>query len=106
MAKAKIIAGNCGFSADVEAVKVEGERYKVKVTVESDCKSIQKMAADLDVVDAFNEISQRRGTPEILEKGAKYCAHASCPIPVGIIKAVEVEAGMALPKDVTITIEK
>jgi hypothetical protein len=38
--------------------------------------------------------------------GAKYCTHAACPVPVGIIKAVEVEMGMALPMDVIIKINK
>jgi hypothetical protein len=38
--------------------------------------------------------------------GAKYCTHAACPVPVGIIKAIELEAGMTLPADVTIKLSK
>jgi hypothetical protein len=30
---------------------------------------------------------------------AKHCQHASCPVPSGIIKAIEVASGLALPKD-------
>jgi hypothetical protein len=37
---------------------------------------------------------------------AKYCTHAACPVASGIIKAVEVEAGLALPGDVSIKISK
>ncbi|MBI4316389.1 MAG: hypothetical protein HY679_10665, partial [Chloroflexi bacterium] len=29
--------------------------------------------------------------------------HTACPIPAAILKAIEVEVGIALPKDVTIT---
>jgi hypothetical protein len=40
--------------------------------------------------------------PQTLEKGVHYCTPAACPVPVGTIKAVEVEARLALPKDVVI----
>ncbi len=103
MAKANIEAGNCGFHTRVEAEALEN--YQVKLKIESDCKHIQKLADDLNKVDAFNEISFRRGDREILAKGAQYCNHASCPVPVGIIKTVEVAAGLALPQIVKIEIE-
>ena len=44
--------------------------------------------------------------PRSLEMGIKYCTHAACPVPVGIIKAVEVEAKLALPADVSIKLTK
>ena len=31
--------------------------------------------------------------------------HPSCPVPIGILKAVEVAMGMALPKDAVIRFE-
>ena len=104
MAKAQIEASNCGFSTQVEAQV--GENYQVKLTITSDCKHIQKLAEELDEVNALGELSFRRGTPTILEKGAQYCTHASCPVPVGIIKTVEVAAGLALPQTVKIDVEK
>lgn len=104
MAKAHIEAGNCGFHTDVEARM--GENYQVTLKIESDCKHIQKLAEDLKEVNALEEISYRRGSREILSKGAEYCNHAACPVPVGIIKAVEVAAGLALPKIASIEIEK
>jgi hypothetical protein len=33
-------------------------------------------------------------------------AHAACPVPSAILKAMEVAAGMALPADVSISIRK
>jgi hypothetical protein len=44
--------------------------------------------------------------PKIHEAGHKHCYHAACPVPVGIIKAMEIEAGLALPEDVTIRLSK
>ena len=103
MAKAEILSGVCGFFTHVET-QMEGETCKVAIV--SQCKSIQKLAAELKEVDPFREISFRRSTPFTHEMAAKFCAHAACPVAVGIIKAVEVEAGLALPKDVSIKIEK
>ncbi len=103
MAKAEIFSGVCGFTTNVET-KMEGETCKIEIA--SQCKSIQKLAAELKEVDPFREISFRRSMPFTHEMAARFCAHAACPVAVGIIKAVEVEAGLALPKDVSIKIEK
>ncbi len=103
MANAEIFPGNCGFITRVET-QMDGKVCKVAVT--SDCTAIQKLAQELTEVNPFQEISFRRNTPLILQMGAKYCTHAACPVPVGIIKAVELEAGLALPSDVTIKLSK
>jgi hypothetical protein len=103
VAKAKIFSGICGFTTQVDAVT---EGRVCKVSIESECKAITKMAADLTEVDPFQEISFKRGMPHIHEKGHEYCTHAACPVPVGIIKAVEVASGLALPKDASIEISE
>lgn len=103
MAKAEIHSGICGFSTTVETT-MDGDTCKIEI--HSECKAIQKMAAELTEVDPMREISFRRSTPHIHEMGVKYCSHAACPVPVGIVKAVEIEAGLALPKDVTIKLSK
>lgn len=104
MAKAEILPGNCGFTTTVETT-MDGD--VCKITVVSDCKAMQKLALELTEVNPYKEISFRRNnSPLILQMGARYCTHAACPVPVGIIKAVEVEAGLALPMDVTIKLSK
>jgi len=104
MAKAEIIPGNCGFTTQVDA-RMDGDVCKIALV--SDCKAIQKLAQELTEVDPYKEISFRRNNmPSILQTGIKYCTHAACPVPVGIIKAVEVEAGMTLPTDVVIHLSK
>lgn len=103
MAKAEIFAGACGFTTTVTASKQGG---KCHLHIQSDCKAIQKLASELSEVDPFREISFKKDMPETLEKGAQYCIHAACPVPAGIIKAVEVEAKLNLPVDVTIKVTK
>jgi hypothetical protein len=103
MAKAEIFAGNCGFSTQVETT-MDGKVCKVKIT--SECAAIQRMANELTEVNPYGEISFRRAMPKTHEMGHKYCTHAACPVPVGIIKAIEIEAGLALPTDVTIKLSK
>lgn len=103
MAKAEIHSGACGYTAIVET-KMHGK--VCQVAIESDCKAIQKMAAELTEVEPFKEISSRRQVPKTLEMGIKHCTHAACPVPVGIIKAVEIESGLNLPVDVSIKLSK
>lgn len=103
MAKAEINAGICGFNTTVETT-MDGD--VCKVSIHSECDAIQRLAAALTEVNPYQEISSRRKTPQTLEMGAKFCTHAACPVPVGIIKAIEVEAQLALPADVTIKVSR
>jgi hypothetical protein len=103
MATAEIFAGNCGYSTQVEA-KLDGKVCHLTIT--SECSAIRKLAEDLTEVNPYQEISSKRATPKTLEVGLKYCTHAACPVPVGIIKAVEVEAKLALPQEVTIKLSR
>ncbi len=103
MAKAEINSGICGNVTTVEA-KMEGKVCKLAIT--SSCKAIQQLAQELTEVNPLLEISLRRSTPQTLQMGMKHCFHAACPVPVGIIKAIEVEAKLALPKDVIIKVSK
>ena len=103
MAKAEIFAGNCGYNTEVEAT-MNGKTVKLSIT--SDCPAMQKMAEELKEVSPYNEISFKRAMPAIHAAGHKFCTHAACPVPVGIVKAVEIEAQLALPTDVTIKLSK
>lgn len=103
MATARIEAGICGFTT---TVRTRSDGARLKVEIESDCEHIEKLAAALTEVDPFREITFRGEGPLTYEMARLHCAHAACPVPTGILKAIEVEAGLALPKDVTITVTK
>lgn len=103
MAKAEINSGICGFAATVET-RMEGS--KCLVAIESDCAAIQRLGEELVEVEPFQEITFRGEGPNTLKLGAKHCYHTACPVPVGIIKAIEVSAGLALPADASIKLSK
>ena len=103
MANAEITSGVCGFTATVRAT-MEGR--KVKLAIESDCDAIQRLAEELTEVEPFKEITFRGEGPRALDAGRRHCYHPACPVPVGIIKAVEVEAGLALPAEARIELSK
>ncbi len=99
MAKVKIHSGACGLITTVEA-RMNGA--KCTLSLDSDCEAIRSLAGELEEVDPFQEISFRGEGPQTLELGAEHCYHSACPVPVGIIKAVEVAAGLNLPVDTSI----
>lgn len=103
MAKAKIYAGACGFSTQVTA---RMNNTTCHLSIESECKAIMKLAAELTEVDPYREFTYRRQMPQTHELAAQYCSHAACPVPAGIIKAVEIAAGLNLPADVSIELSK
>lgn len=103
MAKAEIQAGICGFKTTVETT-MDGDMCAV--TISSECQAMQRLATNMGQLDPYREFTFRGDGPETFDLAAKYCSHAACPVPVGIIKAIEIEAGLALPHDVTITLSK
>ena len=103
MAKAEIESGQCGF-ATVVIASMNGKVCNLSIT--SDCEGIQKLASELAEVDPYREISFNQDAPLTFKMAAKHCLHAACPVPIGIIKAVEIEAGLGVPVDVIIKLSK
>jgi len=101
MSKSVIQSGICGFTTEVVA-RADSDTCSLIIT--SDCPAIQKLAEELRQVDPMEEITHKGKGPLTLRLAKKYCPHPACPVPAGIIKAVEVEAGLALPKDAIITV--
>jgi len=104
VAKADIDAGICGFHTTCIATK-NGDGT-VNLSIESECKAVMKLAEQLQNVDPFKEVFWRRSLPRTHELAPGCLSHPACPVPSGIIKAIEVEAGLALPKDATIKVSK
>jgi len=104
VAKAEIDAGICGFHTTCVATK-NGDGT-VHLEIESGCKAVLKLAEQITDVEPYKEVFWRRSVPGIYEQAPKCLSHPACPVPSGIIKAIEVEAGLALPKDVSIKVTK
>lgn len=103
MTRVSINPGACGFVAVVEVKKQKDKDFSLAIT--SQCQMVQKMAEELKeltMMDAFKRLSDN----PVYKKAAVYLRHAACPVPSGILKALEVEAGLNLPKDCSIIFEK
>ncbi len=104
MATGVVKAGICGFTINVKAISDDDNKVKLEIT--SDCPNYQKMAKELDEVDAFQEIFQKLHMGKVYEAFAKHSPHPSCPGLSGIMKTVEVAAGLALPQNASIVITR
>jgi hypothetical protein len=100
MTKVVVNSGICGFSTTVSAEKSEGK--KIHISLDTACEMVQKMAEDIAVLDMMTVFSRFLDNP-VYRSASKHLRHVTCPVPGGILKAMEVEAGFALPRDVSIT---
>ncbi|MFH0921826.1 MAG: hypothetical protein V1913_15870 [Fibrobacterota bacterium] len=105
MVTAKVQAGICGFVSDITADSDDGQNVTFKIT--SNCDKITRLAAILPVVDAYAEIGDGYDGQvyQPFRKGSSGCC-AGCAVAVGLFKAMQVAAHLALPQEVHITIMK
>jgi len=101
MALATIHSGICGFTTRVQATLADDGRH-VDLAITSNCQAVQELAAALTQVDPFQEITYRGAGPKTLAMAPQHLRHTACPVAAGIIKAVEVAAGLALPAEARI----
>jgi hypothetical protein len=105
--QADIDAGVCGFQTRVVAHSEDPQQVQFDIT--SGCEKIQGLAEILQPkqpIDAYQEISPAEGVIMQTAKSQLTGCCAGCAVPAGIFKALQVAAGLALPKDITITIKK
>ena len=98
-----VMSGICGMITEIRATSHDPSGV-VNLDINTRCESIKALADELKVVNPEEEISYGGEGPKTLRMAAKHCKHAACPVPSGIIKAIEVAAGLALPKDASITV--
>lgn len=104
MIEVKVNPGICGMNTKIT---VDSEdQQTARISIDSPCQFIQKLAAELQEVDAYEVCFTRIADSPIYQLADKYCKHPCCPVPAAIIKGVEAACGLALPQDVTIKIEK
>lgn len=108
IAKVEISAGVCGFKT---TARVESSDEQLVVFhIESDCEKIKGLAVkllDAGSLDAYEEISshgESRLLALVREQLSGCCA--ACAVPIGLFKAMQVAAGLALPREVVIKLEK
>jgi Family of unknown function (DUF6951) len=102
--RVEIYAGICGHTTTVVATATEG--YTVAVRIESSCPHVRDIGTEVTEVEALQQIGLRGWLPPVLMTAYSHCVHAACPVPAGLIKAIEVAVGLALPQDVSMRISK
>ena len=107
-ANVEIDAGICGLQTKAQIVSNDGQNITFDVT--TNCEKIVRLAQILREkghIDAYQEISP--GGPAVIMTAVKEtltgCC-AGCAVPVGLFKAMQVAAGLALPKDINIKLTK
>ncbi|MCX7614777.1 MAG: hypothetical protein N2Z65_03370 [Clostridiales bacterium] len=103
MTTVRVDPGICGFVAKVTAESED--QMEVKIQVASDCAAISAMMHELgEVFDAFEICLTKPGTGPMFDYAReKFPIHAACPVISGILKCVEVECGLALKRDVSVS---
>ena len=99
MTRVIVNSGACGFIVTITADK--GKDKKILISLETACEMVQKMLADIAIVDHRVTLIGFRDNP-VYVSAAKHLKHVTCPVPSSILKAIETEAGMNVPKDVRI----
>lgn len=105
MTKVHVQPGVCGLNSTITVTRVEDEAsdYMVDIHIESESPKVQRFAKALSRVDGMEESFKNFMTSTIYQLGAERGLHLACPVPTAIIKAIEVECGLALPRNVEIT---
>ena len=100
-----VTSGICGMITEIRATS-QDRTGMVNLDINTRCENIQNLAAELKVVNPIEEISFDGNAPKTLRMAAKHCKHTACPVPSGIIKAIEVASGLALPGDAEIKVRQ
>lgn len=96
MTKVRIDPGACGLRTTVKVEKKDKKTFTVTIT--SDCDMVERLGKalpELTMQDAFKRITDN----PVFVKGAACLRHAACPVTCGLLKALEVEAGLNVKKD-------
>lgn len=103
MTTVELAPGICNLTSTIRAESIEGDL--VRVAIETDCPNWSKVADQLGPVDPITELF--KPYPEIgVVKLMDQIPHKSCPFASAFLKAVEIEANLALPADVTMQVTK
>ena len=100
MIECTIDSGICGF---ITKAKVKRKGLGFKVELKTDCKLLEKYAEYIETLDK-DVVFKKMPINPVYQKAD--ILHAVCPVPCGVLKACEAEAGFALKKSVRIDLEE
>lgn len=91
--------GVCGMDSTIGITKISRKKFRVDVT--TNCEMITRMGDLLGEIDLKDTLKPHIDS-NIYQCASRCNVHIACPIPMAILKAIEVEAGLALPRPVTV----
>lgn len=105
MTKVTVHPGICNLITNVEASSEDGMEVMLNVTTA--CEAVKNMMTELgENFDAFDICLKRHGENIFFNYASEHFpGHAGCSAISGIVKCVEVECKLALPKNVEIIFE-
>ncbi len=104
MSKVTVEAGVCGFATEIETLINDSQQVVLKI--DSQCPNIRALAEDYNLSEGMTEVFMPFGESPLFQAAKRHLKHSACPIPSAIMKAIEVTCGLALPRDVTMKIER
>jgi hypothetical protein len=90
------------MASTVEVTKVSKRVVRVEIT--SDCDKVTAMGKSLPDMNQFDALKPPVDS-KIYQYSSEHHLCASCPVPMAILKAIEVETGLALPRSVVVHLE-
>jgi len=100
--KVSINAGACGYVTKVEA-DFDKETGLCALKIDCTCPHFNKAAEKLHAVRPSEEYNWEKSVVHATMRDN--CSHTACPVPSGIIKAVQVASGMKKGVNASITFE-
>lgn len=101
MATLHVEPGICGFSAEVRVFRIQPR--SVAFDIKSECKQVMILARQLEKLEMKDILRGPIQENPVYEKAGKSGLHSACPVPCALIKAAEVELGLALARDIQIS---
>ena len=109
-AHAIVDAGVCGFKTKITAVQKDGRTVELRMG--SNCETIKALGRELCSKNPFDALLELMPTTESMVLATcrpvlqKKGGCEACVVPVAVCKTMQVAAGLALPRDVSIKIDK
>lgn len=74
----------------------------IEIDIKSDCPNILKMSWKLEPMSPYAEVEAEFSKSSVYKLADEAIPHTACPVPAGIIKALEVAGDLGLKRDSTI----
>jgi hypothetical protein len=100
MTRVEVNPGVCRMNSTIEVATVRKRLFSVRV--DTDCEMIVQLGELLSEIDLASILKPQILESKVYQLASECGVHASCPIPMAIQKAIEVESGLALARSVSV----